>query len=53
MKKGGDMSIKPQEYDKLSWQDRKDLREQYIEAQSGKCMYCKSSLLENPPASEH
>lgn len=39
----------PVDYTKLNASDKKRVREQYIEEQSGKCMYCGCSLKENPP----
>ena len=34
----------PVDYTKLEWQDRKLVREQYVEEQKGKCYFCKSDL---------
>lgn len=35
----------------LTWQEKRAVREQYIEEQEGKCYYCESSLDKPPPAS--
>jgi len=39
----------PVEYDKLKRWEKKDVRDQYIEEQKGKCWHCGCSLEENPP----
>jgi len=39
----------PVMYGDLSWQEKKDVRNKYIELQEGKCMFCKSPLSEPPP----
>jgi len=41
----------PVQYDSLDWKkgEKRIVREQYIEEQKGKCMYCGNSLKENPP----
>jgi len=36
-------------YDSLHWQERKVVREQYIQQQNGLCMFCRSPLKEKPP----
>jgi hypothetical protein len=36
-------------YSKLNQKTRKRVREQYIEEQKNKCMFCNKSLAENPP----
>jgi len=46
-----DEEIKPVQYKDLTWQERRNLRLQYIESQKGLCMYCKTNLFENPPDS--
>ena len=43
------MTLEPQEYSELSWQERKRLREQYIKAQDNKCFYCKENIHKDPP----
>lgn len=37
-------------YDKVSWQERIRIREEYIRRQEGNCMYCKSPLDKSPPS---
>lgn len=39
----------PVMYDSLHWQERKVVREQYIQQQNGLCMFCRSPLKEKPP----
>lgn len=39
----------PIDYTTLNWKDRKKVREQYIEEQNNKCIFCGDSLLEAPP----
>lgn len=39
----------PVDYRKLLPLERKQVREQYIEQQNGKCMYCGESLDKEPP----
>ena len=36
-------------YEELEWWERREVREQYIKEQDGKCMYCGRSLYEGPP----
>lgn len=43
------MKIEPRKYSKLSWQERKRLRNEYVKAQNRLCYYCNSSLDEPPP----
>lgn len=38
----------PVDYTKLSWQQRKVIREQYIKEQNGLCFYCKKALSKEP-----
>jgi len=38
----------PVEYSELDWQERRAVREQYIELQDGKCMFCKKPLKSKP-----
>ena len=40
----------PIDYTKVSAKVRKAVREQYIEEQGNKCMYCDESLSERPPS---
>lgn len=47
--KGGRVMDLPVNYTKLSWQERKEVREQYIKKQGGKCMFCKKDLYKKPP----
>lgn len=39
----------PTQYDKLSWQEKREVREEYIKSQDGLCMHCKVSLKSAPP----
>ena len=39
----------PVEYSKLTWQNRRIVREEYIKIQKGKCFYCGSNLNDKPP----
>lgn len=39
------------DYTKLTWQERKSVREQYVKEQEGNCFYCGESLGEKPPSS--
>jgi len=41
--------ILPVNYKKLHWTERKTVREQYVNKQENKCMYCGGSLSEKPP----
>jgi len=41
--------IESKDYNKLTLQDRRILREQYIKQQGGKCLYCGCRLTSNPP----
>ena len=36
-------------YGHLTWQERRDLREQYVQAQDGDCFFCKASLYRKVP----
>ena len=38
----------PAIYEELNWKERKQVREQYITLQEGKCYYCGISLNESP-----
>lgn len=40
----------PVNYNELSWYERKQVREKYIEKQHNKCCHCKGSLNLLPPA---
>ena len=40
----------PVDYTKLHWTERKKVREQYIDEQDNKCMYCGSSFVFGAPA---
>lgn len=39
----------PVDYHKLTWQERRDVRKEYIQQQKGLCAHCKHSLSGNPP----
>ena len=41
----------PVDYTKLTWQERKSVREQYVKEQEGNCFYCGEFLGEEPPES--
>lgn len=36
-------------YSKLTIEERRTVREEYIKNQDGKCFYCKEDLTKNPP----
>ena len=38
----------PVNYEKLTWQERREVREQYVKEQKGICYYCKSELSRQP-----
>ena len=40
--------MQPKHYLSLTWQERKAVREQYVEAQQGRCYYCGGLLSEDP-----
>jgi len=39
----------PIDYTKLHWKEKRIVREQYIQQQEHKCIYCKCSLQESAP----
>ncbi len=39
----------PVEYSELHWFEKREVREQYIKEQNGKCFYCGVDLNEEPP----
>ena len=39
----------PVDYTKLTGRKRKEVREQYVKEQHGKCLYCGGDLNEDPP----
>lgn len=39
----------PVDYDELDWKERREVREQYIEEQKGKCFYCNEDLKKDAP----
>ena len=41
----------PKDYTKLNTKTRKEVREEYIKRQENKCMFCHTSLDENPDSS--
>lgn len=41
----------PAVYEELDWQERKEVREQYVRLQDNKCYHCKSDLRRDPPKS--
>jgi len=40
----------PANYRKLTWQQRRAVRNEYVKRQDGLCSHCKHPLLESPPA---
>lgn len=38
----------PVDYTKLTWQERREVREQYIKQQEGLCYHCKTPLKQEP-----
>ena len=40
--------IEPQEYHSLEWWERRDLRNRYVAAQGGRCMWCDEPLNKDP-----
>ena len=44
------MSVDPQNYHRLTYPERKQLRLRYVEAQGGNCHFCKAPLASPPPA---
>lgn len=49
MIKQGNKMILPVDYTKLTWQERRQAREEYIKLQENKCYYCNELLNNNPP----
>ena len=43
--------MKPVNYNKLNWQERREIREDYIKEQNGKCHHCRTSLDKDPASS--
>lgn len=43
------MKIEPQNYNKLSQDERRELRQRYSMAQKGKCCHCEQPLGKEPP----
>lgn len=43
------MNWLPVNYNELTWQERREVRNKYIEIQENKCYYCWWSLNEEPP----
>jgi hypothetical protein len=39
----------PVYYSKLSWNERRQVREQYVATQNGNCMFCNAPLSGGPP----
>ena len=39
----------PTDYTKLHASERREVREQYVKQQNGKCFYCNEDLSKNPP----
>lgn len=39
----------PTVYDELTIEQRRAVREKYVQAQRGRCFYCKALLTESPP----
>jgi len=42
-------NMKPVDYTKLTWQERKAIRLAYIQEQENKCYYCNQDLSKDPP----
>lgn len=40
----------PVKYNELSWVERREVRENYIKQQNGKCFWCSGNLTEEPPS---
>jgi len=40
----------PAKYSTLTWQERRAVRQQYIDNQNGQCYFCSHPLDERPPA---
>jgi hypothetical protein len=40
----------PTNYEKLSPRERKEVREEYVRRQKGRCMFCNELLINKPPA---
>lgn len=45
------VKILPVNYTKLTWQERRAVREQYTKQQNGLCYFCKGDLYDKPPES--
>ena len=41
--------VLPVDYDSISREQRREVRELYVKNQSGKCFYCQEPLNNNPP----
>lgn len=41
--------MKPRNYEKMHWKERKKMREDYIKYQNHKCWYCNSNIHACPP----
>jgi hypothetical protein len=39
----------PVKYNELTWQEKRDVRNEYIKLQSNLCFYCNKELSGNPP----
>lgn len=41
----------PVQYDTLTWQEKRDVRNEYVKLQDNKCMFCLQELTKSPPNS--
>lgn len=39
----------PINYSELTWQEKKEVRQQYITEQNNKCLFCKENIFESVP----
>jgi hypothetical protein len=44
-----DVAVKPAVYHDLEWQERREIRNQYVQSQGGLCMHCNQPLDGPPP----
>ena len=41
----------PCDYDALGWQEKRNVRNEYVRLQSGRCSHCNGDLNKHPPSS--